>query len=131
MSCDASTGSTTNSLSNHPNPTTTAAVTPSTSSSTVLNQQSDSNRIPKHGHRTDTYEIIENFLLIWLHGKIDEPSTDYQNSIKQLQRTVDIVELFQDTEECIDYVSKLQDKKAFIIISSALCQTAVPRIHNM
>ncbi|CAF5134241.1 unnamed protein product, partial [Rotaria sp. Silwood1] len=112
MSCGASAGSTANSLSNQPHITTKAAVTPSTSSSTVLNQQSDSNRIPKRGRRADTNEIIENFLLIWLDGKIDESSKDYQNSIKQLRRTVNTVEPFQDTEECIDYISKLQDKKS-------------------
>ncbi|CAF3981589.1 unnamed protein product, partial [Rotaria sp. Silwood1] len=128
MSCGASAGSTANSLSNQPHITTKAAVTPSTSSSTVLNQQSDSNRIPKRGRRADTNEIIENFLLIWLDGKIDESSKDYQNSIKQLRRTVNTVEPFQDTEECIDYISKLQDKKAFLIISGALCQTVVPRL---
>ncbi|CAF1511762.1 unnamed protein product [Rotaria sp. Silwood1] len=131
MGCGASAGSTTNSLSNQPHLTTEATVTPSKSSSTVLNQQSDANHIPKRGRRTDTNEIIENFLLIWLDGKIDESSKDYQNSIKQLRRTVNTVEPFQDTEECIDYISKLQDKKAFLIISGALCQTVVPRIHNM
>ncbi|CAF3820338.1 unnamed protein product [Rotaria sordida] len=133
MGCGASAGSTrTNSASTDPQPTTKAVVTPSSSSfSTLLNQQLDSNRIPKRDRRTDTNEIIQNFLLIWLDAKTDESNEDYHNSIKHLRRTVNTIKTFQDTEECIDYISKLQNEKAFLIISGALCQTVVPCIHNM
>ncbi|CAF1320430.1 unnamed protein product [Rotaria sordida] len=124
MGCGTSAVS--DSLNNNFHPT----VAPLSSSST-LNQQSNSNRIPKGGRQIDTNEIIENFLLIWLDAEIDKSKEDYQNSIKHLRRTVNTVETFQDTEECIDCTSKLQDKKVFLIISGALCQTVVPRIHNM
>ncbi|CAF1390096.1 unnamed protein product [Rotaria sordida] len=131
MGCGASTVS--NSLSNHPHSNTKEAAKPSSlPSSSNLNQKlEESNSIPKRGQRIDTNEIIENFLLIWLDAKIDETKEDYQNSIKHLRRTVNTIETFQDIEECIDYTSKLQDKKAFVIISGALCQTVVPRIHNI
>ncbi|CAF4695638.1 unnamed protein product [Rotaria sp. Silwood1] len=124
MGCEASTIP--NSLSNNTHPT----VTPLSLSST-LNQQTDSNQVPKWGRQIDTNQIIENFLLIWLDEKIDESNEDYQNSIKHLRHTVNTVETFQKNEECIDYTSRLQDKKAFLIISDALCQTVVPRIHNI
>ncbi|CAF3939895.1 unnamed protein product [Rotaria sordida] len=124
MGCGTSAVS--NSLNNNFHP----PVAPLSSLST-LNQQSNSNRIPKEGRQIDTNEIIENFLLIWLDAEIDKSKEDYQNSIKHLRRTVNTVETFQDTEECIDCTSKLQDKKVFLIISGALCQTVVPRIHNM
>ncbi|CAF2683234.1 unnamed protein product [Rotaria sp. Silwood2] len=76
-------------------------------------------------------KLFRNFLLIWLDANIDESSEHYHNSIKHLRCTVNTIETFQDTEECVDYVSKFQNEKAFLIISGALCQTVVPRIHQI
>ncbi|CAF4171125.1 unnamed protein product [Rotaria sordida] len=101
-------------------------------SSTTLNQQSDLNQHSKRDRRrTDKNEIIQNFLLLWLDAKIDESSEDYRNSIKHLQRTVNTIKPYRDTEECINYISKLENEKAFLIISGALCESVVPRVHNM
>ncbi|CAF2922839.1 unnamed protein product [Rotaria sp. Silwood2] len=76
-------------------------------------------------------KLFRNFLLIWLDANIDESSEHYHNSIKHLRCTVNTIETFQDTEECVDYVSRFQNEKAFLIISGALCQTVVPRIHQI
>ncbi|CAF2667815.1 unnamed protein product [Rotaria sp. Silwood2] len=97
----------------------------------TLNHQLHSNGIAKRSHRTDLDDIVQNFLLIWLDAKVDESSEGYSNSIKHLQRTVNIIETFQDTEECVDYISKIQNATAFLIISDDLCETVVPRIHDM
>ncbi|CAF2656005.1 unnamed protein product [Rotaria sp. Silwood2] len=102
------------------------------SSSNTLNRKSeDSNCVPKRDHRADANNIVQNFLLIWLDAKIDESSDDYLNSIKQLREIVNTIEIFRDTDECIDYISELQNEKSFLIISGTLCQTIVPLIHNM
>ncbi|CAF4514682.1 unnamed protein product, partial [Rotaria sp. Silwood2] len=87
--------------------------------------------VSKRDHRTDTNDMIQSFLLIWLDAKIDESTGGYLNSIKQLRQTVNTIEIFRDTDECIDYISELHNEKAFLIISSTLCQTVVPLIHNM
>ncbi|CAF1474357.1 unnamed protein product [Rotaria sordida] len=101
-------------------------------SSTTLNQQSDLNQHSKRDRRrSDKTEIIQNFLLLWLDAKIDESSEDYRNSIKHLQRTVNTIKPYRDTEECINYISELENEKAFLIISGALCESVVPRVHNM
>ncbi|CAF1216028.1 unnamed protein product [Rotaria sp. Silwood1] len=123
MGCSASEVS--NSLSQNPQYT----VTPLSSSST-LNQQPNSNRRPKRDYRIDTNEIIQNFLLIWLDENIDESSDDYLNSIEQLRRTINTIEIFHDTNECIDYMSQVQNEKSFLIISGALCESVVSRIHD-
>ncbi|CAF1446603.1 unnamed protein product [Rotaria sordida] len=129
MGCGASEVS--NSLDNHPHPNTKATVMPS-SSTNLLNQRFDSNSIiPKRDHRTDTHEIIQNFLLIWLDENIDESSDDHLNSIKQLRRTINTIEIFHDTNECIGYMSRVQNEKSFLIISGALCESVVPGIHDM
>ncbi|CAF4438138.1 unnamed protein product, partial [Rotaria sp. Silwood2] len=85
----------------------------------------------KRDHRTTTNDMIQNFLLIWLDAKFDESNDDYLNSIKQLRQAVNTIEIFRDTDQCIDYISELQNEKAFLMISDALCQTVVPLIHNI
>ncbi|CAF4029364.1 unnamed protein product [Rotaria sp. Silwood1] len=102
------------------------------SSPSMSNQKlKDSNRIPKWNSRTNTNDIVQNFLSIWLDAKIDESNSDYLNSIKQLRQAVNTIEIFRDTDECIDHISDLQNEKLFLIISDVLCQTVVPLIHNM
>ncbi|CAF4961017.1 unnamed protein product, partial [Rotaria sp. Silwood1] len=123
MGCGAS--EVLNSLSSYPH----NIVTPLSSSSTV-NQQSNSNRFQKQDHRSDTNEIIQNFLLIWLDENIDESSDDYLNSIKQLRRTINTIKTFHNANECIDYMSQVQNEKSFLIISGALCENVVPHIHD-
>ncbi|CAM4830548.1 unnamed protein product [Rotaria magnacalcarata] len=128
MGCGASELS--NSLDNHSHSDTKATVIPS-SPSNLLNQRFDSNRIvPKPDNRTDTNEIIQNFRLIWLDKNIDELSDDYINSIKQLRRTINTIEIFHDTNECMGYLSQIQNEKLFLVVSGALCKSFVPRIHD-
>ncbi|CAF3196665.1 unnamed protein product, partial [Rotaria sp. Silwood2] len=115
--------------SHHHHPTKT--VTSSSSLSTTLNRQSDSRGIEKQDHRTNSNETVQNFLLIWLDAKVDESSEDYRNSIRHLRCTVNTIETFRDTEECVHYMSKFPNEKTLLLISGALCQTVVPRIHNM
>ncbi|CAF1136092.1 unnamed protein product [Didymodactylos carnosus] len=63
------------------------------------------------------------------HAYIDESTDDFRNSM--IRRTVNTIETFQDTDECINYITKLENKKVFLIISGALCQTIVPNIHQL
>lgn len=81
--------------------------------------------------RIDENNIVQNFVLIWLDANIDESSEDYKNSIKHLRRTVHTIETFQNTTECVENISKLQNERAFLIVSGALCKTFVPEIHNI
>ncbi|CAF1474390.1 unnamed protein product [Rotaria sordida] len=103
-------------------------------SSTTLNQQLDLNQNPKRDRRRIVVpldELVQNFLLVWLDEKIDESVDDYGHSIKQLRRTVNKIETFCETDECIEYILQLQNQKILLIISGALCETVVPRVHNM
>ncbi|CAF1023485.1 unnamed protein product [Didymodactylos carnosus] len=81
--------------------------------------------------RIEPQELIQKFLLVWLDAYIDESTDDFRNSMKQFRRTVNTIETFQDTDECINYITKLENKKVFLIISGALCQTIVPNIHQL
>ncbi|CAF4556891.1 unnamed protein product [Rotaria sp. Silwood2] len=104
------------------------------SSPTILIRRSNSDTIigkRDRRHRVPAQEIVQNYLLIWLDEKIDRSTDDFRNSIRQLRRTVNTIEVFHDTDECIGYMSQLQNENSFLIIAGSLCESVVPRIHNM
>ena len=74
--------------------------------------------------------IIQNFHLVWLDGNINENDDDCRNSIQKLKQVVNTVNTFVDFDECIDFINKIPEETAFMIISGALGQTIVPAIHN-
>ncbi|CAF3989882.1 unnamed protein product, partial [Rotaria sp. Silwood1] len=104
-------------------------IIPSLSSSPIMYRKS--NNIVKRNHRAQPHEIVQNFLILWLDEDIDEVIDEYYNSIQHLQQIVNTIEPFNDTDECVDYLSQLQNEKAFLIVSDTLCETVVPRIHHM
>ncbi|CAF3701843.1 unnamed protein product [Rotaria sp. Silwood1] len=77
--------------------------------------------------------MVQNVLLVWLDNNIDEGNiTDCRNTLIQLRRVVNTIETFTDSEECIEFIRTIPNNdKACIIISGALGQRIVPRIHNM
>ena len=76
-------------------------------------------------------QMVQNVLLIWLDSNIDNNSTDCQNTISQLRRTVNTINTFTDGEQCIHFLQNMDNEKACMIISGALGQHIVPRVHTM
>ncbi|CAF4523009.1 unnamed protein product, partial [Rotaria sp. Silwood2] len=125
MGCNASV-QTMNSLDDHNN------VKPTVMHSSQLSiPYRKSKIIEKRNRCTDSNEIIQNFLLVWLDAQIDESTNDFYNSIKHLRQTVNTIEIFDDENECINYITQIENEKAFFIISGALCQSVVPRVHQL
>ncbi|CAF4846869.1 unnamed protein product, partial [Rotaria sp. Silwood2] len=73
--------------------------------------------------------IVQNFLLIWLDADFDEFKDDYKNSLQHLRYIVATITTFTDVDECIDFLSDIEDEKAFLIVSGALGQHIVSEIH--
>ncbi|CAF1240617.1 unnamed protein product [Rotaria sordida] len=74
---------------------------------------------------------MQNFNLVWLDTNIDEVNnSDCCNTISQLQQVVNIVRTFTDADRCIDFISSIEEKKFFMIISGSLGEHIVPKIHN-
>lgn len=61
--------------------------------------------------------ILQNFHLVWLDENINDDSDDYQNSITQLQQVVNTVNIFTDTDECIDFVTDITEEATLMIVS--------------
>jgi tetratricopeptide (TPR) repeat protein len=75
--------------------------------------------------------MVQNVLLIWLDNNIDDNSKECRNTITQLRRAVNTINTFTDGEECIQFLEDLHDDKVCMIISGALGQHILQRVHNM
>jgi hypothetical protein len=75
--------------------------------------------------------MVQNFLVVWLDGNIDENNDDYQHSIVKLREISNTVNTFTDVDECISFIKDIKTQKIFMISSGALGQTTVPIVHDM
>ena len=57
--------------------------------------------------------MIQNFHLVWLDADIDEThNEDCRNSISQLRQVVNTVNTFVDADECIDFITDMEEVQA-------------------
>ncbi|CAF2997071.1 unnamed protein product, partial [Rotaria sp. Silwood2] len=113
-------------------PTKTARPSSPSSSHTNSHKRSDHVTSEKRGQRAQAEDLVQNFFLIWLDAKIDESNEDFRNSIKQLRGTVNTIEIFRDSDDCMHYISQFKnDEKTFLIISGALCESVIPHAHSI
>ena len=69
--------------------------------------------------------IVQNFHLVWLNESIDETNNKYHESITKLRQVVNTVNLFDNIDQCIDFITDAEET-AFVIISGELNQTSIP-----
>src|ERR1700734_1947729 len=76
--------------------------------------------------------MVQNFLLIWLDGSIDEVNNhDCRNSIIKLRQVVNDVNTFTDIDECVDFITNITQEKSFIIVSETFSQIIVPVVQDI
>ena len=74
---------------------------------------------------------IQNFLLVWLDGSIDEINNeDCRNSITELRQVDNDVNTFTDVNQCIEFINGIKNEKTFLISSGALGKTTDPVVHD-
>jgi tetratricopeptide (TPR) repeat protein len=76
-------------------------------------------------------ELVQNYLLIWVDDNIDLENEDCENTLTKLRGVVRKVDHCTTPAECIEFLNKMDDEKAFVIVSGALGQRLVPDIHDM
>ncbi len=81
-------------------------------------------------HRLLDARMVQNFHLVWLDGSFDETNDDCCNSIKKLQEVVLTVNTFVDVDECIDFITDIEEK-AFVVISGQLSQAIIPILQDI
>ncbi|CAF4530279.1 unnamed protein product [Rotaria sp. Silwood2] len=75
-------------------------------------------------------QLLQNFLLIWLDAHFDESETDYKKSIQHLHDISVTVTIFTDVDECIYFLTDINNEKVLMIVSSTLAQNIVPIIQE-
>jgi hypothetical protein len=79
--------------------------------------------------------MIQNFLLVWLDENIDEINDEEShNSIINLRQVVNTINTFTNADECVDFITCINEEKIFFVVSGALSQIIVPvveSIHNV
>jgi len=82
--------------------------------------------------RSPRRRMVQNFLLIWLDGSIDEVNNDdCRNSITKLQQVVNQVNTFTNMDECIDFITNITQEKVFMIVSGTFSQIIVPVVQDI
>ncbi|CAM2726950.1 unnamed protein product [Rotaria socialis] len=75
--------------------------------------------------------MAQNYLVIWVDGKIDENNDDCRNTLVQLRAVISDVNVCTTPEQCVEFLNEIDDGKAFIISSGALGQILVNDIHGI
>ncbi|CAF1029108.1 unnamed protein product [Rotaria sordida] len=75
--------------------------------------------------------MLQSFLLVWLDADFDESKDHYNKSIQDLQRIAATIITFTDADQCVDFLSDIEDEKVFMIVSVALGQNIVPEIQAL
>jgi hypothetical protein len=74
--------------------------------------------------------IVSDLTLIWIDPRIDPSNKDFQNALVQLPSIVDDVHIFTQLDEGIDFLTKIHDAKAILIVEDTIAQHTVPFIHE-
>ncbi|CAF3753386.1 unnamed protein product [Adineta steineri] len=64
--------------------------------------------------------------LIYLHTSSPDPSI-----VQKIRRSINIVMIFNDTDDCIAYINSLSNQRIVLILSDDFCDSLLPRIENM
>ncbi|CAF1566098.1 unnamed protein product, partial [Adineta steineri] len=71
------------------------------------------------------------FLVIWIDAGIDRSKEDCQNILQQLRNVVSDVNIFTERDECIDFLTEVDDTKTFLIVENTIGKQIVPMIHDI
>ena len=101
--------------------------------STSKTQTASSFTQPKHARTLAqaNVQLVQNVLLIWLDSHINENSSECQNTIAHLRGAVNALNSFTDDGECIQFLEDMATEKICMIISGALGQQIMPRVHDL
>ena len=83
---------------------------------------------PPYPNRAPRVRMGHSFTLIWLDSSMDP---QVHPSLDQLRRIVNQIDLFRDVEQCVDFLGRIKESKAFMIVSENLAQSVVPLVHAM
>ncbi len=69
------------------------------------------------------------YTLIWL-GKNVEENNESVETQKKLKQAIDQLKVFEDLDECVDYLTDLVDQKVVMIVSESSGRIVVPVVND-
>ncbi|CAF0809152.1 unnamed protein product [Adineta steineri] len=81
--------------------------------------------------RQPRQRMAQNYLLIWVDANNDQADKDCHNTLAQLKDVVNDVNLCTKSDQCIQLLNQIKNKRAFVLTSGSLGQHLVPQIHDM
>src|SRR5271168_731169 len=82
--------------------------------------------------RPPNARMVQNFHLVWLDGSIDEDNNDdCRNSIMKLRQVVNTVNTFTDVDECIDFITDIERRTAFMMVSESFSKIIGPVVPDI
>ena len=101
--------------------------------SDAITQTAQSHNAPIDPRRfgRNNVQMVQNVLLIWLDSNIDHNHNDCRDIINHLRRAMNTIHTFKQSEECIQFLEKVVDEKACMIISGSLGQKIMSRVHDL
>jgi tetratricopeptide (TPR) repeat protein len=86
---------------------------------------------PSYNATQSPQRVVQNFLLIWMDAGIDQSNKDCQNTLTQLRNVVHDVHIFTQRDQCIDFLTEIDDIKACLITGRTLGQQILPLVHDI
>ena len=75
--------------------------------------------------------ITDNFIVIWLDSNFNDSDVVYRNSIIRLQRIAISILTFTNINDCVRFLTKIEDRKVLIVVSDDLVQQILSRAKSM
>ena len=75
--------------------------------------------------------ISSQFVVVWLDADISKTDAVYQTSINYLQRCFKSLQTFTKTEDCLKYLSSIQNETVLLVVSSELLPKIWSHVKNM
>ena len=91
----------------------------------------DSSTSTANSHHLPRARISQDYRLIWVDGSFNESDSDCQNTVQQLRAIVNDVQVFTNSNACVDFLRGVSEEKVLVIISDSLGKDLVPQIHSM
>jgi len=74
---------------------------------------------------------MESIHLIWLYSDIDDTDENCRNIISQFDSIINKINIFKDRDECVDFLTNIDNENICLIISGVFCQDMIPLIHDL
>ncbi|CAF2778893.1 unnamed protein product [Rotaria sp. Silwood2] len=100
-----------------------AAATSSTTA--ITNANNHAAMLPRPMRR-----LLQNWLLVWLDTSFDEFKDEYKKSMEHIRDILASAIIFTDVDECVAFLSDVENQKVFMILSDAVGQNRIPQIQE-